>query len=118
MTVEDRSEWLAVAVDSVANWPREVLIAACQHARRTCQHPAQIVPTISTFAEQADQDLRRDITRSTMPRLRLAPLPPPQSVGPLTQEQVDAMQPFIRRLGLQAGWLIENDHGEVIPAPD
>lgn len=118
MSIEDRSEWVAVAVGEIAHYPREVLIDACRHARRNCRHPAQIIPAIVQFADEAEVELRRDIARAASPRLRLASPPPPRQASKLTQADVDALAPEFVKLGLAAGFLIRNAAGRVTLAPD
>lgn len=118
MSIEDRSEWVAVAVGEIAHYPKDVLFDACRHARRTCRHPAQIVPAIIQFADQADRELRRDIARAASPRLRLAPPPTPRPAAKLTQADVDALTPEFIKLGLAAGFLTRNAAGCVVLTED
>jgi len=117
MTTEDRTEWLVVAAGELQQTAAEVLIAACAHARRTCRHPAQIVPAIAAFAEDAQRELCREIQRETSPRLRLVP-PVPKPPRQMTQAEVDALQPHFVSLGLKAGFLVRQADGRVVPAPE
>lgn len=49
MTQDDRLEWLTIAAPELANLPGMVFDDACAHARRTCDHPAKIIPAILKF---------------------------------------------------------------------
>ncbi len=46
MPEENRVEWLKVAHHTLAELPADLLARGCEKARRTCQFPSQIVPTI------------------------------------------------------------------------
>ena len=47
------TEWLAVAAGELLDLTRNALKAGCAHARRTCSHHAQIVPTVLAEAERS-----------------------------------------------------------------
>lgn len=49
MTAEDRTEWLTIAAPELADLPSMLFDDACAHARRTCDHPAKIIPAILKF---------------------------------------------------------------------
>lgn len=51
MTQADRNEWLKTAWDSLIGIPADLLASACFTARRTCDHPSKIVPTIMREVE-------------------------------------------------------------------
>lgn len=46
MNDEMASDWLASAVVELRELPDSAFLAGVQHARRTCTHHAQIVPTV------------------------------------------------------------------------
>lgn len=46
MSDDMATEWLAVAAGELLDLTRNALKAGCAHARRTCTHHAQIVPTV------------------------------------------------------------------------
>jgi hypothetical protein len=52
MTEEARRDWLAVAWGTLSHLPADVLAIGCEAARKTCDHPSKIVPTI--LKETAD----------------------------------------------------------------
>lgn len=49
MTREDRDEWLMVAAPELADLPSMLFDDACAHARKTCDHPAKIIPAILKY---------------------------------------------------------------------
>ncbi|QDC37081.1 hypothetical protein FIL70_07455 [Sphingobium fuliginis ATCC 27551] len=49
MTADDRAEWLTIAAPELADLPSMLFDDACAHARRTCDHPAKIIPAILKF---------------------------------------------------------------------
>jgi hypothetical protein len=46
MTEESRRDWLAVAWDTLKHIPPDILTIGASKARRLCDHPSKIVPTI------------------------------------------------------------------------
>lgn len=54
------TEWLAVAAGELLDLTRNALKAGCAHARRTCSHHAQIVPTVLAEAERSQADKADD----------------------------------------------------------
>lgn len=59
MTEEARREWLAVAWATLKHLPADLLSAACQEARKSCDHPSKIVPAITAYAEPRLQSRTR-----------------------------------------------------------
>jgi len=49
MSQDDRTEWLMVAAPELAELPSMLFDDACAHARRTCDHPAKIIPAILKY---------------------------------------------------------------------
>ena len=49
MSQDDRLEWLTIAAPELADLPSMLFDDACAHARRTCDHPAKIIPAILKF---------------------------------------------------------------------
>lgn len=49
MSQDDRLEWLMVAAPELAGLPSLVFDDACAHARKTCDHPAKIIPAILKY---------------------------------------------------------------------
>lgn len=49
MTQDDRNEWLMVAAPELADLPGMLFDDACAHARKTCDHPAKIIPAILKY---------------------------------------------------------------------
>lgn len=56
MAETDRNEWLRVAWGTLRDLPAGLLERGCDVARRTCDHPSKIVPTI---LREVDTALRR-----------------------------------------------------------
>lgn len=53
MSQEDRLEWLTIAAPELADLPSMLFDDACGHARRTCDHPAKIIPAILKYEPSA-----------------------------------------------------------------
>lgn len=53
MTEEAKRDWLKVAWSELGHLPADVLSAGCSAARKTCDHPAKIVPAIIEATAQA-----------------------------------------------------------------
>ncbi|EQA96834.1 hypothetical protein [Sphingobium baderi] len=53
MSQEDRLEWLTIAAPELADLPSMLFDDACAHARKTCDHPAKIIPAILKFEPSA-----------------------------------------------------------------
>lgn len=49
MSADDRAEWLTIAAPELADLPSMLFDDACAHARRTCDHPAKIIPAILKY---------------------------------------------------------------------
>ena len=117
MTLDDRTEWLTIAADEVADVPGEVLIAACRAARKTCDHPAKLIPAILAYAEEHVVYLRAAVRREIKPKL--VQIAPPvseirPSLPPMTQADVDGMPDYLQNLGVAAGWLSRETDGRVL----
>lgn len=66
MTEEARRDWLAVAWDTLKEFPPDILQLGARAARRKCDHPSKIVPTI--VAETSElMRWRREAKRDDMP---------------------------------------------------
>lgn len=118
MTDGDVRDWLGVAVGTVLDYPAGILDKAALEARRTCTHHSQIVPTIVREADvllARDASLREASAPSNVAILPVAKrLPPPK----LTQADVDAMPAKLIKIGLSCGALIQDDGGNITPAPE
>ena len=53
MSQDDRTEWLMVAAPELADLPSMLFDDACAHARKTCDHPAKIIPAILKYEPSA-----------------------------------------------------------------
>ena len=58
LTANDRTEWLAVAMQTLSGIPADLLARGCKQARETCRFPSEIVPAIMN--EARDEWARRD----------------------------------------------------------
>lgn len=64
MSEEARRDWLRVAWGTLKFWPVDLLRIGCEEARKTCDHPAKIVPAI-VEATQHSLEKRRDRNRGS-----------------------------------------------------
>ena len=111
LSAEETADWLAVASYELQGSPFGLLERGARHARRTCKHFSQIVPTIVEFIENQPKAFKLDdCWNGYAPQEQL---PPPAKQ--LTQEHVDAMSDQLRGIGLGCGYLIERD-GKVVLA--
>ncbi len=53
MQESERTAWYKAAVMTVNHIPLSILRRACEQARRSCDHPAKIVPFICNFEQEA-----------------------------------------------------------------
>ena len=89
----NRVEWLKVAHHTLADLPADLLARGCEHARRTCQFPSQIVPCIIEEVGLA-MSLRKD-------RVRVEPqsfIPPPRLPTPKYVDPAEVRK-LLRSLG-------------------
>lgn len=114
MTPMEVDAWLMVAADELSDLPADILEIGCGHARRTCTHHAQIIPAI---IKETEPMMRTRREMAAMPKLTIVPRPALPRRD-MTQADVDAMQPFIRDLGIAAGWLQRDDAGNVTLTPN
>lgn len=112
MTEENRRDWLAVAWGTLKHMPPDLLRQGCAKARKSCDHPAKIVPTI--IADTEEQLRRR---REYGPPSSYAALPSPQMAPRvLSREELDTMPSDLREMGLKAGFLAYREDGKLIEA--
>ena len=117
-SVEDRAEWLSIAMADIGEYPAEVFTEACKQARRTCDHPAKIVPAICGYAEPEAERLRLRLRSHRQPQLVQYDYEPAPPLKPMTQADVDATPTHLINLGILCGALVRNDDGTVSPAPE
>lgn len=121
MTADDRKEWLAAAVDEVGGYPASVLHDAARGARRTCTHPSQVVPAIVVLADAAREQLVQAIWREREGGMRAKMLPPARPCEikrPMPQHVIDHLIEPLRKLGVRAGWLVQDKGGRLVWAPE
>jgi hypothetical protein len=53
MQEAERTAWYKAAIMTISDIPLQILRRACEQARRTCDHPAKIVPFICNFEPEA-----------------------------------------------------------------
>jgi len=53
MQEAERTAWYKAAIMTISDIPLQILRRACEQARRTCDHPAKIVPFICNFEPDA-----------------------------------------------------------------
>lgn len=109
MSEENRRDWLAVAWGTLKNLPADLLSQGCAEARKTCDHPAKIVPTI-VAATEGELERRRDIERMrNAPPVKHVALPPPPKPPlidrrgqPMSAEETSELNVILERLGASA----------------
>lgn len=108
----------------LAHYPDDAITFLCDEAVRTCRW----FPTVSECLEILARWKRRDAAvkrqaeaerLARQERFARRTEPPARGVVPkLTQADCENISPLLRRIGLEAGYLIENEDGSVSPAPD
>lgn len=107
----------------LAAWPDEAISYLASESTGRCKW----FPTISecldilrSWQRSDGPSHRREHARNLATRERnlryMDSLPPREPPPPLTQEAVDAMPAALKRVGLTAGYLIENPDGSISPA--
>lgn len=71
MTEEAKRDWLTVAWGTLKHLPEDLLRRGCAEARKSCDHPSKLVPTIIAATQESFED------RAKMARERLPALPSP-----------------------------------------
>lgn len=112
-SVEDRAEWLTIAMADIGEFPAEVFREACKQARRTCDHPAKLVPAICAYAEPQAERLRLLLRNTRAPHLFSVKIEPPPA---MTQADADATPAHLIELGISCGALARNADGTICPA--
>lgn len=115
MTDAAAGEFLTIAAAEVAEFPVDILAAACRHVRRTATFPSQIVPMLVEDCERAVA-LRRFLERRDRPALPAPPEFDRPALPPMTQREVDKLPSYLVTIGLACGALVERK-GKVRPAP-
>ena len=117
MTEEARGEWLAIAWQELKHLPADLLEIGCRHARRTCDHPSKIVPTI--IAETSDWIRRR--REAAKDEARPALLPPRKSPferrgEPMSEAETEELNKFMANLGATARYRTDGSRYHVEPS--
>jgi hypothetical protein len=86
-----RREWLAVAWDTLKDIEPELLAKAARNARKLCDHPSKIVPTIVAEVDELTRYQREleAICGKTRPATQL-PAPPKDVCTPEQARQIMA----------------------------
>ena len=103
MSEEARRDWLAVAWGTLKDLPADVLQIGCAEARRVCDHPAKIVPTII----QATNDWmrsRKEAARAIIEPVGVLPKKPilDRRGERMTSAETDELNAALERLGATA----------------
>lgn len=69
MSQDDRLEWLTIAAPELSDLPSMLFDDACAHARKTCDHPAKIIPAILKY-EPSSYWIGPDHTRKLLSEAR------------------------------------------------
>ena len=114
MTDEMAEEWISVgANDLKGRFPNDILEEACRLAREEADHHSKMLKAIIANARQL---LERQRHRS---RGEIVALPAPRKAPPLTESDLEFLNGdgqlarSMRRIGIAAGSLIENEDGSV-----
>ena len=109
---QDRKLWLAVALETLKDIPLDLLQRGVIHARRVADHPAKIVPAIVQEVE-VEWNRRRHAKAEIERLLALAAAPaaeqPKLTAPPLTADEIRRMGPDLRRIGLEQGFLTQEE---------
>lgn len=98
MTQDDRAEWIAMAILETRDMPADLFRDACAQARRTCDHPAKIIPAICRYEPEnwptaarrrALSDTLAEIQNAQAPRLTATATE--QEIGEDEREEVKRM---------------------------
>ncbi len=81
LTADDRTEWLAVAMQTLSGIPADLLAEGCAEARRKCRFPSEIVPMVLATIEARWKWRIEDAARP--PREHVALPSPPADTSPL-----------------------------------
>lgn len=109
MTQADREEWLAVAMPEVGHIPGSIFLDACAHARRTCDHPAKIIPAICGY--EPDREFLTESAwrrRLASARAQLANLDAPKIEQPERVIDHDAVEAERREVATGIGQLVKD----------
>lgn len=92
MTEESRREWLAVAWRTLQFLPADLLSIGCSEARKTCDHPAKLVPVIVAATSESMATRRRIAyeygPRSAVPKLDSPPRCTPEEAREIVRRYV------------------------------
>lgn len=110
MTAKEAEDWLEAAFEALCHIPLDIFRTGVRAARLTCDHPSKIVPAVAEATREALEWRNRP---RTAPVLRLvAPAAPPVERQPLPDPE--CLNAGLRRMGISAGWLVEDAEGRVI----
>ena len=97
MSEDDRNEWFKVAWGTLQGIPADLLARAASVARKTCDHPAKVVPAIMREAEaewMRRRGLRSEVL-AALAKMQDAPVPEEERCTPEEAAEI------IRRVGLK-----------------
>lgn len=117
MTEPAREAWLRVAVAEVGGIPAAYFAEACQHARRTADHPAKIIPAICryrptfdpvpSFREQLEV-ARRRLANLDARRLQHVSASSDDD-PPMSLDELREIAPSMRATAVARGWALQED---------
>lgn len=103
MTEEGRREWLSVAWKTLGHLPPDLLSRGAEVARKKCDHPSKIVPTIIAETEES---MQWRLSHRPGPTTPMIEGPPPKRRNLLdlrgermTQEETDELNEMLEKLG-------------------
>jgi hypothetical protein len=104
MTEEAKRDWLVTAWDTLKDIPPDILRIGTAAARKTCDHPSKIVPTI--IAETAQpMKWRRELNNGAQLKIAgpVKPRPLMERRGEaMTQDETDELNKILENLGATA----------------
>lgn len=106
MTEGETMDWLAIAAETVAHIPPQIIETGARAARGKCTHHSQIVPTIITETRDALAFHNRP---KVAPLLRL--VPPEHFTPDEPLPDPETLMESLKRIGLLKGWIVEGPGG-------
>lgn len=115
MSEEQVQVWLSAMVAALSDLPTRIAIRAAQDALHS---PLRFINEVETVIREKAQDARRryDLARHRLERMArdLARPAQPRLLPPeMSDEELQSMPEYLRRMGINAGWLRQDADGRL-----